>query len=315
MCEACARYQSSSTLTLPVDHDLAIREAAIRHCRLLSLQWGEAIPAAELSRGFPFDGRRLHLIAWGRGIFKPKELSDGPLTLVSSLAPFYDDEHLDGDVMLYDYAPAHSDEWANAGLKRLAVLGRPVVLLRQVKPKPDPEYMVFAPVAILGADDRTRKFRLDLAAETTATAAVPSPAPSVFSKAYALTAAKARLHQAHFRKDILAAYAARCCVCELRERPLLDAAHIIPDRLPEGVATVTNGLAMCPIHHRAYDQNLLLVTEGYRVEIQEDRLAHAGSEPTKRMLLDYQGRRIWLPKNEALHPDPAFLRRKIELAA
>ncbi len=77
-------------------------------------------------------------------------------------------------------------------------------------------------------------------------AGVPAPAPTIFARAYATTIAKARLHQAHFRRATLIAYKHRCCVCELREPPLLDAAHIIPDRLPDGVAMVRNGLGMCP---------------------------------------------------------------------
>jgi len=298
-----------------VDDDLALREAAIRHCRLLSLRWGDAVPASELSRGFLFRGRQVLLVAWGRGIFKPKDLTDGPLTLVSSLASSYGDERLDNDVLLYDYAPSGSDQWANDGLKRMASMGRPVILLEQVKKKPQPEYMVFAPVSILGFDDRVRKFRLNLGAAQVDVANIPAPAPTPFSKAYAKTIVMARLHQAHFRRDILTAYAQRCCICELRERPLLDAAHIVPDRLPEGVPEVRNGLAMCPTHHRAYDQNLVLVTEQYRVEVQRDRLLHASSEATKRTLVDFDGRRIWLPREKQLRPAPEFLRRKKELAA
>jgi putative restriction endonuclease len=137
----------------------------------------------------------------------------------------------------------------------------------------------------------------------------------VFAKAYSETIAKARLHQAHFRKETLSAYGNRCCVCELRERPLLDAAHIVADRLPEGIATVTNGLAMCPTHHRAYDQNVLLVRETYRVEVRRDRLDHVDSAPTVKMLLDFDGKTIWLPKDDALRPAPEFLRKKIEFAA
>ena len=114
---------------------------------------------------------------------------------------------------------------------------------------------------------------------------------------------------------MLDAYRERCCICSLRERPLLDAAHIVPDRLPEGLPTVQNGLAMCPTHHRAYDQNLLVVTETYRIEVRKNRLIHATDEPTQRALLDYHDRVIFLPKNEGLYPDPGLLRRKIELAA
>jgi putative restriction endonuclease len=295
-----------------VDENLAIREAAIRHCRLLSLRWGEAVPYEELARGFPYGSAWLKLVG-PQGVFKPKEMTDGPLTLLSTLASTYEDEHLDGDEVLYDYAPPQR-EYENLGLKRVASLGRSVILLKQVKAKPRPEYMVFAPVALIGFDDVARKVRLDLASAQD-TSGVPSPAPSVFSKAYAATIAKARLHQAHFRRETLVAYGHRCCVCELRERPMLDAAHIVPDPLPEGAATVTNGLAMCPTHHRAYDQDVLLVHESYRVEVRRDRLEHAESAPTAKMLLDYDGKTIWLPKDERSRPAPEFLRRKIELVA
>ena len=46
----------------PVDQNVAIREAAIRHCRLLSLRWGEAVPYEELARGFPFEGAWIKLV-------------------------------------------------------------------------------------------------------------------------------------------------------------------------------------------------------------------------------------------------------------
>lgn len=38
----------------------------------------------------------------------------------------------------------------------------------------------------------------------------------------------------------------QCAICELRERLLLDAPHIVPDRLPDSVPEVRNGLAMVP---------------------------------------------------------------------
>ena len=142
--------------------DLGIREAAIRHCRTLSMRWGEAVPYAELKRGFPF-GDTWIMLTGPQGVFKPKELRDGPLTLLSTLASTYADEDVAGDIMLYDYAPPQRD-YENEGLKRVAALGRPVILLKQVKAKPSPEYMVFAPVALLAFDDVARKVRLDLGA-------------------------------------------------------------------------------------------------------------------------------------------------------
>ena len=64
-------------------------------------------------------------------------------------------------------------------------------MLKQVKAKPRPEYMVFAPFAIMGFDDAARRVRLNPAPSAVEALGVPAPAPSAFSKAYAETIAKA----------------------------------------------------------------------------------------------------------------------------
>lgn len=294
-----------------MDPDLVIREAAFRHCRELVERWGESIPASEIGRGMVVDGERILLVAWGRGVFKPRQLTDGPLTLVSSLASSYDDEHLDGDIMLYDYAPESTDEWANEGLKRIATLGRHVILLKQVNESPS-EYLVFAPVAVLDVDERARKFRLGLAPATTLQN-IAAPSPSRFSRAYAPTLSMARLHQAHFRRSVMLAYGVRCCICRLRERALLEAAHIIPDRLPEGVPIVRNGMAMCPTHHRAFDRGIVDIAESFRIRVRRERLSRLDEESTARALLDFDEREIWLPRHEQARPDPELLRKRIAL--
>jgi putative restriction endonuclease len=81
------------------------------------------------------------------------------------------------------------------------------------------------------------------------------------------------------------------------------------------MATVRNGLAMCPTHHRAYDQDVLLVSESYCVEIERGRLEHVESPPTVKMVLDYDGKTICLPKDERLRPAAEFLKRKGTVAA
>lgn len=51
----------------------------------------------------PYEGTWIKLVG-PQGVFKPKELRDGPLTLLSTPGLDYEDEHLYGDEMLYDYA-------------------------------------------------------------------------------------------------------------------------------------------------------------------------------------------------------------------
>jgi putative restriction endonuclease len=48
---------------------------------------------------------------------------------------------------------------------------------------------------------------------------------------------------------------------------LLDAAHIVSDADVLGEPAVSNGLRLCAIHHRAFDQNLVTVTPAYDVAV------------------------------------------------
>ena len=66
-----------------------------------------------------------------------------------------------------------------------------------------------------------------------------------------------RLDQVRFIATWYRAYRNRCAVCSLRERDLVKTTHIIGWREPGAVEAVVNGLALCAIHHRAYDRNLL----------------------------------------------------------
>ena len=76
-------------------------------------------------------------------------------------------------------------------------------------------------------------------------------------RAYFERLTSARLHQPVFRARVLQAYGERCAMCRLHQAQLLDTAHIIPDGQPKGDPVIPNGLALCKIHHAAYDVNLI----------------------------------------------------------
>jgi hypothetical protein len=46
-------------------------------------------------------------------------------------------------------------------------------------------------------------------------------------------------------------------------------------RLSRGIPTTPNGLALCKIHHAAYDQNMLGVSPDYKVSINREVLARS----------------------------------------
>ena len=93
-------------------------------------------------------------------------------------------------------------------------------------------------------------------------------------RAYGEVTVRTRLHQAHFRKDVLGVYRGRCCVCELQTRPLLQGAHIVPDSDAMGVPSVQNGLSLCALHHAAYDREILRIDPEYRIKVEPGWVKH-----------------------------------------
>src|SRR5450830_24270 len=114
-------------------------------------------------------------------------------------------------------------------------------------------------------------------------------------RAYAQRLAKQRLHQPAFRTRVLLAYDTRCTVCSLHHGALLDAAHIVPDTELGGIPTTPNGLALCKIHHAAYDQNMLVAGPDYKVAINREVLAEVDGPMLKHGLHEMHGRTITLP--------------------
>lgn len=62
---------------------------------------------------------------------------------------------------------------------------------------------------------------------------------------YAERMVRQRLHQPVFRARVMHAFVTTCAVCSLKHADLLDAAHIIADTDVNGLARVTNGIALC----------------------------------------------------------------------
>ena len=79
--------------------------------------------------------------------------------------------------------------------------------------------------------------------------------------------------EGRFRPAVLRAYAYRCAVCGYSLK-VVDSAHIIPVADPRSNDHVTNGLALCKLHHAAYDTALLGVRSDYSIIINHERVAN-----------------------------------------
>ncbi|MGH8645007.1 MAG: HNH endonuclease [Gammaproteobacteria bacterium] len=75
-----------------------------------------------------------------------------------------------------------------------------------------------------------------------------------------------------FRAAVLGAYAHRCAFCRV-QLSLLDAAHILPVSAPGSTDEIVNGVALCKLHHFAYDENLVSFDASYRIAVSRARVS------------------------------------------
>ena len=121
-----------------------------------------------------------------------------------------------------------------------------------------------------------------------------------------------RVHQEGFRQRVLIAYRRQCTFCRLRHEELLDAAHIIPDKEPGGEPVVNNGLALCKLHHAAFDRHFVGITADYRVEVREDIREESDGPMLRHGLQGMHGQQIQLPRQSEWKPDPERLAWRYE---
>ncbi len=123
-------------------------------------------------------------------------------------------------------------------------------------------------------------------------------------RAYITTTLKRRLHQQAFRDRVLRAYRRQCALCRLRHEELLDAAHIIGDTEEGGDPVVPNGLALCKLHHAAFDRYFLGIRPDHVIEIRQDVLSEEDGPMLMHGLKGMHLQRIVLPGSRRDHPDP-----------
>jgi putative restriction endonuclease len=146
----------------------------------------------------------------------------------------------------------------------------------------------------------------------------PVPLEDPIERRYAVRQTRVRLHQARFRGRVVPAYNSQCAICRLKELRLLDAAHIVGDVQELGEPTVTNGLSLCAIHHRAFDQNLVGVSPDYVVHVSR-RLREDEDGPMLALLKGFHDVPLQVPKRPSDRPDTARLDKRfarfLELAS
>lgn len=101
----------------------------------------------------------------------------------------------------------------------------------------------------------------------------PPPQPIMVNRKRIQVTSTVYPRSPQFRQAVLGAYAHRCAMCGI-QLDLVDAAHIVPHAHPQGLDMVSNGLALCALHHRSFDTGLLYVRDDYSIHLNLARARH-----------------------------------------
>jgi putative restriction endonuclease len=243
-----------------------------------------------------------------QGIFKPRVL-ELPLSITTAPEGPYEDAFVGKDLLRYRYRgtdPGHRD---NVGLREVMVRGLPLVYFFGIDRN---KYMPQWPAFVIGDDPGVLAFTVQVDDIAYVGADPEESVVAEGRRAYITAAVRRRVHQRSFSERVLRAYQERCAICLLRHKELLDATHIVPDAEPEGEPKVANGLALCKLHHAAFDALLLGIRPDYLVEVRRDVLEEEDGPMLRHGLQGIHRSRIHHPRREDLRPDPRLLGVKFE---
>jgi putative restriction endonuclease len=291
---------------------MAISTNDSRELRNHAMTWLDSRPTPQIdfmwTSGFEYLGQRVPLLDRQRGIRKPAGMEAAlsirtTFTPPGKVPPYADAIGEDG-LQRYKYRGSDPEHAENVALRNAFKSKLPLIWFVGVSPgKYEPIY----PVWVIG--DSREKLEFTIALDAAQRHFRADDASDVDYRNYMERLTKVRLHQRVFRTQVLHAYEGRCAVCNLGHSRLLDAAHIIADGQPQGQPVVPNGLAMCKIHHAAYDSGILGIRpEDLTLHVRQDILDEVDGPMLRHGLQDMHDVRLMkIPRSVAARPDPLRL--------
>lgn len=277
-----------------------LRSAAFAHLgTLLGDVPDRPLSSADINR-FVFEGRPTPLIVQ-TGIWKPA-VFDAALSIRTTYTPpsqpppYADDLGHDG-LVRYKWRGTDAHHSDNRAMRLAMLRNAPLIYFVGVDRG---LYLARYPVWLVDEDPGRREFTVALDEGQRSLDVEMLTAPQ---REYVRRLTNLRLHQPIFRARVLRAYSDSCAMCSLRHTDLLDAAHILPDTHPRGGPVVPNGLALCKIHHAAYDRNILGVRPDLQIEVQPRVLAEIDGPMLRHGLQGMAGVRLLIPRRSDAQPD------------
>ena len=291
--------------------DAGIRRAVFEWLTHHRQERGETFSREELAN-FEFMGKRVPLVG-PSGIWKPA-VCELPISIATIAGGPYDDAFDEGSSRLtYAYRgtdPQHRD---NRGLRQAMRDRIPLVYFVALTPG---VYVAQYPVFIVDDHPETLTFNVqvdDIGTTFSTASGLGGVAEGVDARrSYVTRAVRQRLHQVAFRERVIRAYQERCALCLLRHEELLDAAHITPDSADEGEPVVTNGIALCKLHHAAFDRLFFAIRPDYVIEVRPSILLEHDGPMLVVGLQQIHDKTIYLPRRAVDRPDQARLQKRYE---
>lgn len=294
-----------------MDWDSRVRLAAFEFLDRQMQLHGEVLSRESLIRGFEYEGKRVGLMSPQQGIFKPACLPVMPISICTTPpkpgrpAPYED--RMEGEFLHYAYRGTDPNHRDNVGLREAWRRQTPLIYFYGVLPG---KYLPVYPVYVQG--DSLRELRFIISVDDRRILADSTdPVAAEGRRAYLTVVTLRRLHQVSFRQRVLRAYQSCCAICRLRHAELLDAAHIIPDNDPMGQPLVANGLALCKLHHAAFDKNFLGIRPDLVVELRQDLCEEVDGPMLLHGLQEFHNRKLLvIPTSEDLRPGQIYLEER-----
>ncbi len=300
---------SSNTITLI--------NAAFDKIKWLERIWGDDIPWSFIAAGLEINGEKVHIANKARGIFKPKQMSRGLLSIKTTepragRKNIYKDSQATESFYRYSLQQGDPHRGGNKHLWEAYEDRTPFIYFHAVA---ESIYKAIWPCFISAIYPDAGYCEVTVGVQLPYTADKPKTViyniPSAPERAYAVRESQVRLFQATFRENVLRAYDYQCSISGLPVKQLLDAAHITPDSEADSSTEVTNGIALSHIHHRCYDANLLGISPELKVSISE-RLLEISDGVMLEALKASNSVKLREPKNPLASPDRERLARRFE---
>lgn len=296
--------------------DYFLIQAAFKRVAELELIYGDAIPNKAIREGFEFDGQKVLLENQAQGIFKPRQMKAGALSIKTTMprdggVNIYNDQLKDDGFYQYSLESGDPRGVRNKLLWQSLNLQQPFIYFHAVAPA---VYKALWPcfVRVIYPEVVNPYCEVLVGLSCGFESQEEIVFPDEIQTRYQVRESKVRLHQASFRESVLNAYSRKCAITGIQETSLIEAAHIIPDRLVGDKQYVNNGLALNRIHHKAYDARLIGIDPDFKIHISDKLIENSDNEFVNDAFMRFQGEEIYVPRNPKLVPNRDYLARNFE---